>query len=252
MNGDFTWLSDSLCVCYQPAALQIVWTLNCWSVSSSWCWPLVLPTSCSWAPLTDLTMPLVVDAVWAVWSIAAGVYDYFHTSAMEERIHTLEQVLSIHQFVIAGLSAGLVLLMTYILWRKHWWDSPWIVPDYMKEFSFRVCPPQPPLRPSECPTWRRKNWGGQQTPNVSRPDWQLICSVVISLCSGCLTVKQEIRSLCFTIVAVCVKTSVTSRTRLLPQNYFLAFFWFYSCFYAITVSVPNVHLTVYIIFATSF
>lgn len=76
-----------------------------------------------------LAMPLVVDAVWALWSITAGVYDYFHTSAMEERIHTLENVLSIHQFVIAGLSAGLILLMTYILWRKHWgthWtSSPW-------------------------------------------------------------------------------------------------------------------------------
>lgn len=67
-----------------------------------------------------LTMPLVVDAVWALWSIGAGIYDYFHTSAMEERIHTLENVLSIHQFVIAGLSAGLILLMTYILWRKRW------------------------------------------------------------------------------------------------------------------------------------
>lgn len=66
-----------------------------------------------------LAMPLVVDAVWALWSIGAGIYDYFHTSAMEERIHTLENVLSIHQFVIAGLSAGLILLMTYILWRKH-------------------------------------------------------------------------------------------------------------------------------------
>lgn len=73
-----------------------------------------------------LAMPLVVDAVWALWSITAGVYDYFHTSAMEERIHTLEHVLSIHQFVIAGLSAGLILLMTYILWRKHWrTSSPW-------------------------------------------------------------------------------------------------------------------------------
>jgi len=72
------------------------------------------------SPPLCLTMPLVVDAVWALWSIGAGIYDYFHTSAMEERIHTLENVLSIHQFVIAGLSAGLILLMTYILWRKHW------------------------------------------------------------------------------------------------------------------------------------
>lgn len=72
-----------------------------------------------WSYPSPLIMHLVVDAVWAVWSIAAGVYDYFHTSAMEERIHTLENVLSIHQFVIAGLSAGLILLMTYILLRKH-------------------------------------------------------------------------------------------------------------------------------------
>ncbi|TWW70404.1 hypothetical protein D4764_18G0012100 [Takifugu flavidus] len=48
-------------------------------------------------------MPMVVDAVWALWSIGAGIYDYFHTSAMEDRIHTLEKVLSIHQFVIACL-----------------------------------------------------------------------------------------------------------------------------------------------------
>lgn len=69
--------------------------------------------------LACAVMPLVVDAVWAVWSITAGVYDYFHTSAMEERIHTLENVLSIHQFVIAGLSVGLIVLMTYILFKKH-------------------------------------------------------------------------------------------------------------------------------------
>ncbi|KAF0033300.1 hypothetical protein F2P81_015590 [Scophthalmus maximus] len=56
-------------------------------------------------------MPLVVDAVWALWSIGAGVYDYFHTSAMEERIDTLENALTIHQFVITGLSAGLILLL---------------------------------------------------------------------------------------------------------------------------------------------
>ncbi|KAM7387499.1 hypothetical protein PAMA_009898 [Pampus argenteus] len=77
----------------------------------------------TWPPRLSLrvscVMPLVVDAMWALWSITAGIYDYFHTSAMEERIHTLENVLSIHQFVIAALSAGLILLMTYILWRKH-------------------------------------------------------------------------------------------------------------------------------------
>ncbi|KAG7504121.1 pentraxin fusion protein-like [Solea senegalensis] len=65
------------------------------------------------------TMPLVVDAMWALWSIGAGIYDYFHTSAMEERIHTLENALTIHQFVITALSAGFILLMMYILWRKY-------------------------------------------------------------------------------------------------------------------------------------
>lgn len=64
-------------------------------------------------------MPLVLDVMWAVWSIIAGIYDYFHTSAMEERIHTLENILSIHQCVIATLSVGLILLITYILWGKH-------------------------------------------------------------------------------------------------------------------------------------
>ncbi|CAL8275182.1 unnamed protein product [Lota lota] len=64
-------------------------------------------------------MPLLVDAVWAVWSIMAGVYDYFQTSAMEERIHALENVLSIHQLLIAGLSTGLVLLLGYVLLRNH-------------------------------------------------------------------------------------------------------------------------------------
>ena len=54
----------------------------------------------------------LLDAVQAVWSI----YDYFHTSAKDERIYTLENSLSIHQCVIVTLVAGLVLL---ILWRKH-------------------------------------------------------------------------------------------------------------------------------------
>lgn len=98
-----------------------IYVLSAFSRSSSWI-VAFLPGSdgataaCGWA---SPTMPLVVDAVWALWSITAGIYDYFHTSAMEERIHTLEHVLSIHQFVIAGLSAGLVLLMAYILLRKH-------------------------------------------------------------------------------------------------------------------------------------
>ncbi|KAL4647995.1 hypothetical protein GN956_G8276 [Arapaima gigas] len=64
-------------------------------------------------------MKAVVDAVWAVWSIGASIYDYLHTSAMEERIHALENVITIHQCVIGVLSAGLVVLITYILLRKH-------------------------------------------------------------------------------------------------------------------------------------
>ncbi|CAL8310413.1 unnamed protein product [Arctogadus glacialis] len=64
-------------------------------------------------------MPLVVDAAWAVWSITAGVYDYFKTSAMEERIHALEELLSLHQLLIAGLSTGLGLLLGYVLLRKR-------------------------------------------------------------------------------------------------------------------------------------
>lgn len=64
-------------------------------------------------------MTLIVDAVWAVWSIGASVYDYFQTSAIEERIHALESVLTIHQCVIGVLSAGLIILVTYIFFRKH-------------------------------------------------------------------------------------------------------------------------------------
>lgn len=65
------------------------------------------------------TMKALVDAVWAVWSIGASIYDYIHTSAMEERIHSLESVITIHQCVIGLLSAALVALFTYILLRKH-------------------------------------------------------------------------------------------------------------------------------------
>ena len=65
------------------------------------------------------TMKAVVDAVWAVWSIGASVYDYIHTSAMEERIHALENVITVHQCVIGLLSATLVLLFTYVLFRNH-------------------------------------------------------------------------------------------------------------------------------------
>ncbi|KAG8014880.1 hypothetical protein GBF38_003568 [Nibea albiflora] len=64
------------------------------------------------------TMKALVDAVWAVWSIGASIYDYIHTSAMEERIHTLEDVVTIHQCVIGLLSAGVVVLLTYIVFKK--------------------------------------------------------------------------------------------------------------------------------------
>ncbi|RXM99943.1 Rab11 family-interacting protein 4A [Acipenser ruthenus] len=64
-------------------------------------------------------MKPVVDAVWAVWSIGASIYDYIHTTAMEERIHQLETVITVHQFVIVALTAGLILLVSYIVLRKQ-------------------------------------------------------------------------------------------------------------------------------------
>ncbi|XP_078802385.1 uncharacterized protein LOC144991944 isoform X2 [Oryzias latipes] len=64
------------------------------------------------------TVKAVVDAVWAVWSIGASIYDYIHTNAMEERIHTLENVITVHQFLIGLLSAGVLALFTYILFKK--------------------------------------------------------------------------------------------------------------------------------------
>ncbi|KAF1395089.1 hypothetical protein PFLUV_G00007930 [Perca fluviatilis] len=64
------------------------------------------------------TMKALVDAVWAVWSIGASIYDYIHTNAMEERIHALEDVITIHQCVIGLLSAGVLVLFSYILFKK--------------------------------------------------------------------------------------------------------------------------------------
>lgn len=64
-------------------------------------------------------MKAVVDAVWAVWSISVSIYDYIHTNAMEERIHTLESAIWGHQCIIGMLSAGLLALVTYVLFRKH-------------------------------------------------------------------------------------------------------------------------------------
>lgn len=64
------------------------------------------------------TMKALVDALWAVWSIGASIYDYVHTSAMEERIHALENVITLHQCAIGLLSAGVLALVTYILLKK--------------------------------------------------------------------------------------------------------------------------------------
>lgn len=64
------------------------------------------------------TIKAVVDAAWAVWSIGVSVYDYINTSAMEERIHALEHVITVHQRVISLLSAGLCALFTYIIFKK--------------------------------------------------------------------------------------------------------------------------------------
>ncbi|KAM3623216.1 uncharacterized protein V6R79_008579 [Siganus canaliculatus] len=64
------------------------------------------------------TVKAVVDAIWAVWSIGASIYDYINTNAMEERILALENVITIHQCVIGLLSAGVLVLVTYILFKK--------------------------------------------------------------------------------------------------------------------------------------
>lgn len=64
------------------------------------------------------TIKAVVDAVWAVWSISASIYDYINTSAMEERIYALEHVITIHQWVIGLLSTGLCALLTYVVFKK--------------------------------------------------------------------------------------------------------------------------------------
>lgn len=64
------------------------------------------------------TMKALVDAAWLVWSVGASVYDYIHTNAMEERINTLEDVITVHQCAIGLLSAGILVLFTYILLKK--------------------------------------------------------------------------------------------------------------------------------------
>ncbi|KAL7825832.1 hypothetical protein SRHO_G00335700 [Serrasalmus rhombeus] len=77
------------------------------------------PVGAAAARMVSPSMKALVDAVWAIWSIVVYIYDYIHTSAMEERIHTLENVITVHQCVIGLLTAGLVVLFTYILLRKH-------------------------------------------------------------------------------------------------------------------------------------
>lgn len=68
--------------------------------------------------MVSSTVKAVLDAVWAVWSIGASIYDYIQTNAMEERIHALENVVSIQQCAMGLLSAGVLALFTYILFRK--------------------------------------------------------------------------------------------------------------------------------------
>ncbi|KAJ8363509.1 hypothetical protein SKAU_G00123400 [Synaphobranchus kaupii] len=100
---------------------------HCKSIAEFWgssadCFLGVSDAAASWGgprSMVSSTMKAMVDAVWAVWSIGASIYDYLNTSAMEERIHALENVITIHQCVIGALSAGLVILFTYILLRKH-------------------------------------------------------------------------------------------------------------------------------------
>ncbi|KAL7850026.1 hypothetical protein SRHO_G00193750 [Serrasalmus rhombeus] len=74
----------------------------------------LLKVACCFRPDTYSSTGL-----WMVWGIGAYVYDYFHTSAMEERIHTLESVLTVHQFVIMFLSASLIVLISYIIFKKR-------------------------------------------------------------------------------------------------------------------------------------
>ena len=50
--------------------------------------------------------------------MGASIYDYIHTNAMEQRIHTLENIIVFHQCAIGLLSAGVVVLFTYILCKK--------------------------------------------------------------------------------------------------------------------------------------
>lgn len=68
--------------------------------------------------MVSTIMKALVDAAWVVWSVGASIYDYIHTNAMEQRIHALEKVITIHQCVIGLLSAGVLVLFTYILVKK--------------------------------------------------------------------------------------------------------------------------------------
>lgn len=103
-------------------AVPILLSILCPIVGVGWVRAAVRIPQCGAAThwMVSPTMKALVDAVWAVWSIGASIYDYIHTSAMEERIHSLESAITIHQCVIGLLSAGLVALFTYILLRKHW------------------------------------------------------------------------------------------------------------------------------------
>ena len=69
-------------------------------------------------PMVSPTLQALMDAVWVVWSIGASIYDYIHANAMEQRIRTLENVITVHQCAIGLLSAGIFVLLTYILLKK--------------------------------------------------------------------------------------------------------------------------------------
>ncbi|KAI1884092.1 hypothetical protein AGOR_G00222820 [Albula goreensis] len=71
------------------------------------------------SPIVSPTMKVVVDAVWVVWGIGASIYDYVHTNAMEERIHALENAITLHQSIIGLLTACLAILFTYIVLRRR-------------------------------------------------------------------------------------------------------------------------------------
>uniref|UniRef100_A0AAV2LM54 Uncharacterized protein n=1 Tax=Knipowitschia caucasica TaxID=637954 RepID=A0AAV2LM54_KNICA len=85
--------------------------------------PATSQNSCArWVPpallMVSPTIKAVVDALWAVWSIGASIYDYINTGDMEERVHALERLIVLHECAIGLLSAGVCVLFTYVLFRN--------------------------------------------------------------------------------------------------------------------------------------